>query len=64
MITLRYDLITAFNQGVLQHPQLQMKDLGYEVLSFEGVPIGDCAIMEVKELIEPLEKYLTEIKEK
>ena len=58
MVTLKYDLRTAYESGVTEHPQKEMKKLGYEVLAFEGVPIADAVFMEVVEVIEPLPKYL------
>ncbi|OWP84212.1 hypothetical protein BWK59_06370 [Flavobacterium davisii] len=61
-IALRYDLIEAYNAGIKIHPQLQMKELGYTVLDFEGVPIADCAIIKVERIITPLPKYLTIVK--
>lgn len=60
---LRYDLRTAYESGATEHPQAVMRQLGYTVTKFEGVPIGDCAILEVSKLITPLEDYLTEIED-
>lgn len=62
MDKIRYDLRTAFDNGYENHPQKVMEDLGYIVKSFEGIPIGDCAIMEVEKIIYPLEKFLTIVK--
>lgn len=62
MDKIRYDLRTAFENGYENHPKKVMKDLGYIVKSFEGIPIGDCAIMEVEKTIYPLEKFLTVVK--
>lgn len=53
---------TAYESGATEHPMKVMRELGYEIIDYEGIPIGDCAIIEVKELILPLPKYLTEIK--
>jgi len=58
---IRYDLRTAFENGYENHPQKVMKELGYVVKSFEGIPIGDCVIMEVERIKYPLEKFLTVI---
>lgn len=54
---------SAYESGATKHPMIVMRELGYKIIEYEGVPIGDCAIIQVEELIEPLEKYLTEIKE-
>lgn len=59
---LRYDLIgAAINFGINKHPQLQMDELGYQVIG--GVPqtLGDCWWFTVKEIIYPLPGYLTEM---
>lgn len=58
---LRYCLITASINGVNEHPQTQMKNLGYKVLG--GVPqsIADCWWFTVEEFIEPLPPYLTKM---
>ncbi|WP_395049420.1 hypothetical protein [Flavobacterium sp.] len=54
---------SAYESGATDHPMKVMRELGYKIIDYEGIPIGDCAIIEVEKLIEPLEKYLTEIKE-
>lgn len=59
MIELRFDLITAYNCEVKEHPQKVMKELGYDLIKSEPVPIGDCWIFTVEKVIEPLPKYLT-----
>ena len=50
---------TAYESGATKHPMKVMRELGYEIIDYEGVPIADCAIIQVKEIIEPLETYLT-----
>lgn len=55
---IRYGLIGADQAGVKQHPQLQTQELGMKVLSYEGVPIGDCIIMEVENMPEILPEYI------
>lgn len=57
MIKLRYDLITAHKCGETEHPQKVLQDLGYNLLSYEGVPIGDCVLVEVEKPIEPLPAF-------
>lgn len=56
--TLKYDLQDADRSGVMQHPQLQMKELGYKVTAMEGAPIGGCVFFEVDKIIFPLPEYL------
>lgn len=58
-IVLKYCLRTAYEGGKTDHPQKVMRDLGYIVTRFEGVPIGDCVFMQVDKIIEPLPDYLT-----
>ena len=56
---LHYDIITAsLDCGINEHPQLQMKKLGYNVIG--GVPqsLGDCWWFTVEEFIEPFPPYL------
>ena len=60
-IEVRFDLREAYESGATEHPIKIMRDLGYIVINYEGIPIADCAIIEVEKLIEPLEKYLTKI---
>lgn len=55
-MTLRYSLIGSYKAGYELHPQLAMKGFGYTVISYEGVPIGDCAIIEVEQT-ERLENF-------
>ena len=53
MKNLMYNLITAdLDYGVKLHPQIDMKQLGYEVIKSEPVPIGDCWWFRVKNEIE------------
>ena len=51
MIKFRYDLIGAYDAGVKIHPQKDIENLGLKVLSYEGVPIGDCVIMTFDSII-------------
>mgnify|MGYP003110037501 CR=1 FL=1 len=55
---IRYDLHSAYEAGHTEHPQKEMKKLGFEVLSFEGVPIADCAIMEIMPTSNDLPSFL------
>lgn len=55
----RYDLIGAhLDYGIKEHPQIQMKKLGYEVVKSEPVPIGDCWWFRVDNEIKNTPKYL------
>ncbi len=55
---LKYDLIAAYKIGKTEHPQKVMKELGYNILKSEPVPIADCIFYEVENIIEPLPEYL------
>jgi len=57
-ITLRYDLRRASEMGYKEHPQLVMEKLGYKLLSYQGVPILDCIMIEVENIIDPLPRFL------
>lgn len=58
----RYDLIGAgLDFGVREHPQIQMKKLGFNVVKSEPVPIADCWIFRVDNDIEDIPKYLHRI---
>ena len=59
MPELRFDMRTAYESGAKEHPMKVMSELGYEIIDYEGIPIADCAIIKVKEVIYPLEIYLT-----
>lgn len=54
----RYDLIDAYYSGIKEHPQEQMKKLGYEIIKSEPVPIGDCWWFRVKDKIKKTPRYL------
>ena len=56
-----YDMWTAYDCGIKEHPQTVMKNLGYEVIGSVPQSIADCWWFTVKEFIEPLPKYLTKI---
>ena len=56
-----YDVWTASNEGINEHPQKQMKNLGYEVLDAVPQSICDGWWFTVKEFIEPLPKYLSKM---
>ena len=58
----RYDLIGAYYDSVREHPQVQMKKLGYEVIKSEPVPIADCWWFRVKNEIKDIPSYLYEMK--
>lgn len=56
---LNYDMYEAFDMGVNEHPQLQMKKLGYNVIGSVPQSLYDSWWFTVEEFIEPLEPYLT-----
>ena len=56
---LHYDIWTAdLKCGVNEHPQKQMKNLGYKVIGSVPQSIADCWCFTVEEFIEPLPPYL------
>jgi len=58
----RYCLITAdLDCGVKEHPQTQMKNLGFHVIKSEPVPIADCWWFRVDNEIYNIPPYLTDI---
>lgn len=55
----RYDIIGAsLDYGVKEHPQIQMKNLGYKVIKSEPVPIADCWWFRVDNEINKVPGYL------
>jgi hypothetical protein len=58
MTKIRFDLIGAYKAGINTHPQSHVESLGMKVLSFEGVPIADCVIMEVENIVDNLPMYI------
>lgn len=59
----RYDMIgAAIEYHIKDHPQTNMKKMGYKVTNCEPITIADCWIFEVEELIKPLAPYLHVIK--
>lgn len=60
----RYDMISAnLNAGVKEHPQIQMKNLGYKVVKSEPVPIADCWWFRVENEIENTPNYLYKMRD-
>lgn len=45
--TVRFDLIGAYKQGHKEHPQRVMEKIGFKIIKFQGIPIADCAMMQV-----------------
>ena len=58
----RYDLIGAHYAGVKEHPQIDMKNLGYKVVKSEPVSIADCWWFRVENEIKNTPDYLDEMK--
>lgn len=54
----RYDMIGAYINGVKEHPQLDMKNLGYKVAKAEPVSIADCWWFRVENEIDGTPSYL------
>lgn len=55
---LNYDVIDC-----PKHPQLDMKERGYNILWGEAFPIADCWIFDVEKVIDPLPSYISFVKE-
>ena len=54
----RYDMIGAYMAGIKDHPQVQMKNLGYEVIKSESISIADCWWFRVNNKIKRKPSYL------
>lgn len=54
----RYDVIGAHYDGVSEHPQRQMKNLGYKIIKSEPVSIADCWWFRVENEIDNIPSYL------
>lgn len=54
----RYDLIGASLSGINEHPQAQMKKLGYKVIKSEPFTISDSWVFRVDNDIKYTPKYL------
>lgn len=62
MKSYRYDLIKAYLEfSIKEHPQKQMKNLGFNVIKAEPVPIADCWIFIVENDIKNVPEYLKDI---
>ena len=59
---LRYDVIQGYECGISEHPQEQMRLLGYKLLDSVPQIIADCWLFTVDRFIEPLPPYLSKIK--
>lgn len=56
----RYDLISAYLDGVKEHPQAVMEKLG-KVIKCESCPIADCWFFRMEKEIDPLPSFLEEL---
>jgi hypothetical protein len=54
----RYDMYGAFRNGINEHPQKQMKNLGCNVVKAEPVTVADCWWFRVDNDIENVPEYL------
>lgn len=61
ILNYRYDIISAYEQGVKEHPQIQMEKLGYKIIKSESVSIGDCWWFRVTNKIRKKPKYLNKM---
>ena len=55
---IRYDLQTAYENGVRAHPQVDVQSLGMNVLEFEAVEIAGCVEMLVENCPEVLPTHI------
>lgn len=55
---LKYCLRTAYNEGINEHPQIVMKNLGYKLIGSVPQTMGDCWWFTVEKIIKPLPPYL------
>lgn len=46
-----------------KHPQLDMKERGYNIVWGEAFPIADCWLFDVEKVIDPLPSYISFVKE-
>lgn len=63
MINYRYDVIGASMAGVKEHPQVDMRNLGYKVIKAEPVMIADCWWFRVESEIDDTPNYLYRMKD-
>lgn len=56
----RYDLISAYLDGVKEHPQAVMEKLG-KIIKCESCPIADCWVFRMEKEIYQLPNYLREL---
>jgi hypothetical protein len=56
----RYDLISAYLDGVKVHPKTVMGKLG-KVIKYESCPIADCWAFRMEKEINPLPSFLSEL---
>lgn len=56
----KYDLIGAsLDAGVKEHPQIDMRNLGYKVIKSEPVSVADCWWFRVENEIDDTPSYLS-----
>lgn len=60
-VQLKYCMITANKSGETRHPQIVMRNLGYELIQSVPQTMGDCWWFTVDKLIKPLPVFLEEI---
>lgn len=59
----RYDIIGAHYYGVNEHPQTQMKNLGFHWVKSEPVPIADCWWFRCDEYPDSIPSYIDIMKD-
>lgn len=55
----RYDMISVYKLGIKKHPQMHMRDLGYNFTNSISEPMGDCWFFELNKQYDTLPSFLT-----
>ena len=60
----KYDMICAtYHNDVINHPQTQMKALGFDVIKHESVLSEDCWLFRVSNNIDNVPSYLRQLED-
>lgn len=58
---IKYDINNAVRERITVHPQKDVEGLGMKITAFQGIPIGDCIMMEVDQTPDSLPRYITQL---
>ena len=53
-----YDMIEAYLNGVIEHPQIHMKNLGFKIIKSEPQSLYDCWFFRVENEIKDCPSYI------